>query len=61
MLFVGCDPSNLARLCTSWGPLATIDNRFHLDNEERGRVIGACTLKRPLGAIWDTEFANSSL
>jgi hypothetical protein len=61
VLFVGYDPSNLARLCTSWRPLATIDNRYHLDNEERGRVIAACHLKRPLGAIWNTEIATNSL
>jgi hypothetical protein len=61
VLFVGYDTSNLARLCTSWRPLATIDNRFHLDNEERGRIIAACTLKRPLGAIWNTEIATNSL
>jgi hypothetical protein len=61
VLFVGYDPSNLARLCTSWRPLATIDNRFHLDNEERGRIIAACTLKHPLGAIWNSDIATDSL
>jgi len=61
VLFVGYDPSNLPRLCRNWRPLATIDNRFHLDNEERGRIIAACTLKRPLGAIWKIDIATDSL
>ena len=33
-------------------PLARIDNRWHLDNEERGQLIAACTLKHPLGSDW---------
>lgn len=61
VLFVGYDPSNLPRLCTSWRLLATIDNRVHLDNEERGRIIAACALKHPLGAIWNTDIATNSL
>lgn len=61
VLFVGYEPSNLSRLCTSWRVLATIDNRYHLDNEERGRTIAACHLRRPLGTIWESEIATDSL
>jgi len=60
-LFVGYDPSTLRKLCTSWRRLATIDNRYHLDNEERGRTIASCHLKRPLGAIWTSDIATDSL
>ncbi|HZQ65032.1 MAG TPA: glycosyltransferase family 39 protein [Gaiellaceae bacterium] len=61
VLFVGYEPSNLRALCRSWRPLATVDNRWHLDNEERGRTIAACRLGRPLGAIWNTDIATNSL
>jgi hypothetical protein len=48
-------------LCASSQTLATIDNRWHLGNEERGRTITACRLKEPLGAIWKTEIATDRL
>jgi len=51
VLFVGYDPAALTRLCRSWIRLATIDNRWHLDNEERGRIIAGCRLRQPLRAI----------
>ena len=61
VLFVGYPRTTLAMLCNSWQPLATIDNPFHLANEERGRVIAACHLKRPLGAIWKSDIATNAL
>ena len=61
VLFVGYDRVSLARLCRSWRRLATIDNRWHLDNEERGRIIASCELLQPLGAIWSREIARNTL
>jgi hypothetical protein len=50
VLTAGYAAPGLQLLCCSWSPLAHIDNRWHLDNEERGRLIAACTLKHPLGS-----------
>jgi Dolichyl-phosphate-mannose-protein mannosyltransferase len=61
VLFVGYDPTDLAQLCRSWRKLATIDNRWHLDNEERGRIVALCMLDQPLGAIWDRSIATDHL
>jgi Dolichyl-phosphate-mannose-protein mannosyltransferase len=61
VLFVGYDPGGLALLCRSWTKLATIDNRWHLANEERGRIIAGCRLKQPLGKIWNRDIARSTL
>jgi len=61
LLAVGYDPSELRGFCTGVRVLARIDNRWRLDNEERGRAISACTLRRPLGAIWDSEIARDQL
>ena len=60
-LLVGFAPSDLALLCRSWSTLATIDNRWHLGNEERGRIVAGCRLRRPLGAIWAKEIATDTL
>ena len=54
-------PVGAARLLLGVHVLARIDNRWRLDNEERGRTIAACTLRRPLGAIWDSEIARDQL
>ena len=61
VLFVGYEPDELARLCRTWTKLATIDNRWDLDNEERGRIIASCALRRSLGAIWDRDIATNRL
>jgi 4-amino-4-deoxy-L-arabinose transferase-like glycosyltransferase len=60
-LFVGFAHDRLARLCAASHVLATIDNRWHLDNEERGRTIAFCRLRRPLGQLWHGEIASSTL
>lgn len=60
-LFVGFDRSELSGLCRTEKTVATIDNRWHLDNEERGRVIVACRLTQPLGAIWQQRIARDEL
>jgi hypothetical protein len=51
----------LATICSSSRTLATIDNRWHLDNEERGRTIDACVLKKPLDALWKHSIARDDL
>jgi hypothetical protein len=61
VLFVGYDSSRLTRLCRSWRTLATIDNRWQLGNEERGRIIAGCRLRQPLGATWARSIASNTL
>jgi Dolichyl-phosphate-mannose-protein mannosyltransferase len=60
-LVVGYDPGFLGEICSSWRTLARIDNRWHIANEERGRTIDACTLKRPLGQLWKPYIARDAL
>ena len=60
-LFVGFAHDRLIRLCVTSYVLATIDNRWHLDNEERGRAIAFCRLRRPLGELWQREIASDTL
>ncbi len=60
-LLVGFDAGSLRGLCAGRRRLAVIDNRWHLDNEERGRMIVECRLRRPLGALWKSEIATSTL
>jgi 4-amino-4-deoxy-L-arabinose transferase-like glycosyltransferase len=61
VLTVGFDPSVLERLCASHRRLATIDNRWRLDNEERGRFVAVCRLRRPLGSLWRAQIADDRL
>jgi Dolichyl-phosphate-mannose-protein mannosyltransferase len=60
-LTVGIDGAELTRLCTSWSVVARIDNRWHVDNEERGRTIARCTLRATLGALWSSQIASDRL
>ena len=50
-----------ARSAASWRTLAHIDNRWHIANEERGRTIVACSLRRPLGELWRAYIARDAL
>jgi 4-amino-4-deoxy-L-arabinose transferase-like glycosyltransferase len=61
LVTVGVDPFTLRELCTTFHRVATIENRWRLDNEERGRTIDVCRLARPLGAIWDSRIATNVL
>ena len=61
VLTVGYRPQSLDLLCSSWRPLAHIENRWHLDNEERGKPITACALKHPLGSDWNRLIASDQL
>jgi hypothetical protein len=58
-LLVGFGHQSITRLCGSAHTLATINNHWHLDNEERGRTITACQLKQPLGKLWHQIATNS--
>jgi 4-amino-4-deoxy-L-arabinose transferase-like glycosyltransferase len=60
-LTVGYSLGSLRSLCTRFRRLARIDNRWRLDNQERGRVIALCRLTRPLGALWARDIATDRL
>jgi 4-amino-4-deoxy-L-arabinose transferase-like glycosyltransferase len=60
-LVVGYDPGSLNQICSSWRTLQQIDNRWHIANEEQGRLIVACNLRRPLGELWRRYIARSDL
>jgi hypothetical protein len=38
-----------------------IENFWHLNNEERGRLIASCRLRRPLGDLWQLLIATNTL
>jgi len=61
LLTVGYGSSTLRAICRSWRVVARIDNRWRIDNEERGRAIATCVLRQPLGEIWHPWFARDSL
>jgi Dolichyl-phosphate-mannose-protein mannosyltransferase len=61
VLTVGYPAQDLELLCSTWRSLAHIDNRWHLDNEERGQLIAACTLKQPLASSWNRLIASDRL
>jgi 4-amino-4-deoxy-L-arabinose transferase-like glycosyltransferase len=61
VLFVGFSSDRLANLCSTARVLATIDNSWHLDNEERGRTVVFCRLRRPLGELWHADIASTTL
>ena len=61
VLAVGYDESVLRGICSSEHVVARIENGWRLDNEERGRSIAVCHLRRPLGSIWDEQIARTEL
>jgi 4-amino-4-deoxy-L-arabinose transferase-like glycosyltransferase len=61
VLAVGYRSPDLRQLCSSWTVLARVDNRWHLDNEERGEPIAACSLRHPLGVDWKGLIATDRL
>jgi 4-amino-4-deoxy-L-arabinose transferase-like glycosyltransferase len=60
-LLVGFDPDEIRRLCVRSQRLAVIDNRWHLDNQERGETITACRLDGSLGSLWSRAIATTRL
>jgi hypothetical protein len=61
VLLVGFDRADALGRCAQATVLAVVDNRWHVDNEERGRPIVWCRLRAPLGQIWQTSFATARL
>lgn len=61
LITVGYDAFPLRGMCTTFRRVATIDNRWHMGNEERGDAIAVCHLARPLGAFWDSRIARDDL
>jgi len=61
VLAVGYDESVLRVICSAERVVARIENRWQLDNEERGRSIAVCHLQRPLGSIWDEQITRDEL
>ncbi len=57
----GYQTPDLEILWSSWTVLARVDNRWHLDNEEHGQPIAACTLKHPLASDWTRLIATDQL
>ena len=57
-IVVGYDETFLARQCTAHHRLGTIDNRWHVDNEERGTPIWSCHLR---GTVADLRPALAHL
>jgi hypothetical protein len=60
-LLVGFDGDDVRRLCVRSRRLAVIDNRWHLDNEERGETITDCRLDGSLGSLWSRAIATTRL
>jgi Dolichyl-phosphate-mannose-protein mannosyltransferase len=60
-LLVGFGAASVRDLCIASRRLGTIDNRWHIANEERGRTIVACGLRAPLGRLWATYIVSDQL
>jgi hypothetical protein len=48
-------------LCASWTIVERVDNDIGLANEEQGAPISTCTMRRPLGELWDYGIARNNL
>jgi hypothetical protein len=61
VLLVGFDRADALAHCTHSTVLGVVDNRWHVDNEERGRPLVWCRLRAPLGELWQHSFATARL
>jgi 4-amino-4-deoxy-L-arabinose transferase-like glycosyltransferase len=61
VLLVGFDRGDALTRCSRSTVLAVVENRWHVDNEERGRPIIWCRLRAPLGQMWQDSFATARL
>jgi hypothetical protein len=61
VLLVGFDREDALHRCAHATVLGVVDNRWHIDNEERGRPIVWCRLRAPLGQLWESTFATARL
>jgi 4-amino-4-deoxy-L-arabinose transferase-like glycosyltransferase len=60
-LTVGFDQATLGRFCSAVHVVARVNNAWGIANEEQGRPIATCTLRRPLGALWSADIASDRL
>ena len=60
-LLVGFGAASVSDLCIASRRLGTIDNPWHIANEERGRTIVSCSLRAPLGRLWSSDIASDRL
>src|ERR1019366_6756452 len=61
LLVVGYSANSLSGICRDVRVVARIDNRWRIANEEQGRPIVICALRRPLGQLWSTRIASDRL
>jgi 4-amino-4-deoxy-L-arabinose transferase-like glycosyltransferase len=61
LLVVGYSANSLSGICRDVRVVARIDNRWRIANEEQGRTIVICALRRPLGQLWSTRIASDRL
>jgi hypothetical protein len=61
VLLVGFDRGDALARCSRATVLGVADNRWPVDNEERGRPIVWCRLRAPLGRLWQQSFATARL
>lgn len=61
VLLVGYDRADALARCAHATVLAVVDNRWRIDNEERGRPIVWCRLRAPLDQVWRRSFATARL
>jgi hypothetical protein len=60
-LTVGFDQASLSGICLTVTVVARIGNPWGIANEERGRPIATCLLRRPLGQLWSADIASDRL
>jgi hypothetical protein len=61
VLLVGFGRNDALSRCSHATVLGTVENRWHIDNEERGRPIVWCRLRSSLGQEWAQSFATARL
>jgi 4-amino-4-deoxy-L-arabinose transferase-like glycosyltransferase len=61
VIAVGWSYGGLGELCRSSRVVDVINNRWNIANEERGRTIAFCELRRPLGEMWDEDIVRNEL
>ena len=60
-LTVGFDQTSLRAICRDVRVVARIGNPWGIANEELGRPIATCALRRPLGQLWSADIARDLL
>ncbi len=60
-LLVCLEADQVRSLCSAHRLLGQVGNRYRLENEELGVRLVECRLRRPFGAIWDSQIATDQL